>query len=105
MKAYFDIQHGVKPLGRLEMELYDDRVPKTVCNFTTLIRRGDYRDSLFHRIIPGFMAQGGDFELEDGTGGSSIYGKTFADEDLSGSHQARGTLSMANAGVSSFSFW
>lgn len=98
MKAYFDIDHGGKSLGRLEMELYDDRVPKTVCNFTTLIQRESYRDSLFHRIIPGFMAQGGDFERGDGTGGSSIYGKTFADEDLSGRHERRGQLSMANAG-------
>ena len=80
------------------MELYDDRVPKTVRNFTTLIQRESYRDSLFHRIIPGFMAQGGDFERGDGTGGSSIYGKTFADEDLRGRHQRRGQLSMANAG-------
>ena len=98
MKAYFDIQHGSTPLGRLVMELYDDSVPKTVRNFTTLIERGSYRDCLFHRIIPGFMAQGGDFENGDGTGGSSIYGKTFADEDLRLTHERRGQLSMANAG-------
>ena len=98
MKAYFDIQHGAKPLGRIVMELYEDRVPKTVRNFTTLIERGSYRDCLFHRIIPGFMAQGGDFERGDGTGGSSIYGKTFADEDLTLRHERRGQLSMANAG-------
>lgn len=94
MKAYFDIEHGGQALGRLVMELYDDRVPRTVRNFTTLIERQSYRDCLFHRIIPGFMAQGGDFERSDGTGGSSIYGKTFADEDLSGRHERRGQLSM-----------
>uniref|UniRef100_A0A7S3L9D9 peptidylprolyl isomerase n=1 Tax=Amphora coffeiformis TaxID=265554 RepID=A0A7S3L9D9_9STRA len=98
MKAFFEIEHGAQSLGRLVMELYDDRVPKTVRNFTTLIERGTYRDSVFHRIIPGFMAQGGDFERGDGTGGSSIYGKTFDDEDLQGRHQRRGQLSMANAG-------
>jgi len=98
VKAYFEIEHGSHSLGRLVMELYDDRVPKTVRNFTTLIERGAYRDSVFHRIIPGFMAQGGDFEQGDGTGGKSIYGKTFADEDLRGSHERRGQLSMANAG-------
>lgn len=98
LKAYFDIEHGGRSLGRLLIELYDDRVPKTVRNFTTLIERGSYRDSLFHRIIKGFMAQGGDFEKGDGTGGSSIYGRTFADEDLRGRHERRGQLSMANAG-------
>jgi cyclophilin family peptidyl-prolyl cis-trans isomerase len=98
MKAYFDMQHGTESLGRLVMQIYDDRVPRTAANFTTLIQRGTYKDSLFHRIIPDFMAQGGDFERGDGTGGTSIYGKTFADEDLSGSHERRGMLSMANAG-------
>jgi cyclophilin family peptidyl-prolyl cis-trans isomerase len=98
MKAYFDMQHGTESLGRLVMQVYDDRVPKTAANFTTLIQRGTYKDSLFHRIIPDFMAQGGDFERGDGTGGTSIYGKTFSDEDLSGRHERRGMLSMANAG-------
>lgn len=83
-------------LGRCEFVLYRDKVPRTVKNFITLLEK--YKGSKLHRIIPGFMIQGGDFEYGDGTGGHSIYGKYFEDENLDGKHNEVGLLSMANAG-------
>lgn len=101
-RAFLTLQHGNNtPLGTLHLELYDDTAPKTVHNFCQLLQRPKkegYRGSVFHRIIPGFMAQGGDFTHSDGTGGTSIYGKTFDDENFIHKHERAGTLSMANAG-------
>mmetsp|Transcript_46789 Transcript_46789/g.106134 ORF Transcript_46789/g.106134 Transcript_46789/m.106134 type:complete len:236 (-) Transcript_46789:165-872(-) len=84
-------------------ELFADRVPKTVENFRCLctgefLERLHYKGSLMHRIIPGFMAQGGDIANEDGTGGESIYGACFDDEGLTIPHDSPGMLSMANCG-------
>mmetsp|Transcript_52412 Transcript_52412/g.94093 ORF Transcript_52412/g.94093 Transcript_52412/m.94093 type:complete len:317 (-) Transcript_52412:22-972(-) len=89
--------------GRLEFELFADAVPKTAENFRCLCtgERGaglHFEKSTFHRIIPGFMAQGGDITDGDGTGGKSIYGPSFADESFVRKHEKTGMLSMANSG-------
>ena len=107
-QVFFDISVGGTPAGRIIMELYADVVPKTAENFRALCtgekgtgRSGKalhFKDSFFHRVIPGFMAQGGDFTVGNGTGGESIYGEKFRDENFITKHQGRGTLSMANAG-------
>ena len=91
-RAYFDIEIDNEAAGRIVFGLYGDVVPKTVANFATLCDGSagignsgkplHYKGSAFHRIIPGFMAQGGDFTSGDGRGGESIYGNKFADENF-----------------------
>ncbi|KAL6075933.1 Peptidyl-prolyl cis-trans isomerase 7 [Balamuthia mandrillaris] len=107
-KVYFDVAHGNKQLGRVVMELYADKTPKTAENFRALCtgekgvgasgRPLHYKNSTFHRVIPSFMIQGGDFTRHNGTGGESIYGHSFPDENFKEKHSAAGILSMANAG-------
>ncbi|KAJ3495349.1 hypothetical protein NLG97_g3462 [Lecanicillium saksenae] len=85
-------------MGSITLELYTEHAPKTCTNFTTLVRRGYYNSTIFHRIIPNFMIQGGD-PTGSGRGGSSIYGDKFEDEiSPSLKHTGAGILSMANAG-------
>jgi len=92
------ISVGGEEIGKLTIILYTSRLPKTCQNFTTLLTNGKYNKCPFHRIIKGFMAQGGDYTNNDGTGGESIYGGSFADEGFPYGHDDRGVLSMANSG-------
>ena len=82
---------------RLVITLYDEAVPQTADNFRTLCHQKKYRNIPFHRVIKDFMVQGGDITNRDGTGGESVFGGKFPDENLSGKHR-RGVISMANSG-------
>ncbi|EKX48983.1 hypothetical protein GUITHDRAFT_68153 [Guillardia theta CCMP2712] len=107
-RCFFDVTIGGEPAGRIVMGLYGQQVPKTVNNFKCLCtgesgvgksgKQLHYKGSTFHRVIPKFMCQGGDFTNHDGTGGESIYGEKFNDENFKIKHSKHGLLSMANAG-------
>ncbi|WP_406183332.1 peptidylprolyl isomerase [Streptomyces sp. NBC_01006] len=99
--VYFDINIDGQPAGRIVFSLFDEVVPKTARNFRELATGQNgygYAGSGFHRVIPQFMLQGGDFTNHNGTGGKSIYGEKFEDENFQLKHDRKYLLSMANAG-------
>uniref|UniRef100_G3SMA8 E3 SUMO-protein ligase RanBP2 n=1 Tax=Loxodonta africana TaxID=9785 RepID=G3SMA8_LOXAF len=99
--VFFDVCADDEPLGRITMELFSDIVPQTAENFRALCtgEKGfGFKNSIFHRIIPDFVCQGGDITKHDGTGGRSIYGDNFEDENFNVKHTGPGLLSMANRG-------
>lgn len=96
-KIFIDIGINKKKIGRMIFELFDNIVPRTTNNFIELIKK-KYTGTKFHRIIPNFMVQGGDFTRGDGSGGYSIYGEKFEDECFDIKHDKAGLLSMANSG-------
>ena len=100
-RTFFDISIDGQKAGRIVFELYGKDVTKTADNFRELCKRppgSGYKNTIFHRIIPQFMLQGGDFTNHNGTGGKSIYGEKFADENFKFKHTKPFLLSMANAG-------
>lgn len=99
-KVFFEIAINNESIGKVTFELYKD-VPYTALNFLELCQKPKgqgYKGSSFHRVIPDFMLQGGDFTNHNGTGGKSIYGEKFDDENFTYKHTTPGLLSMANAG-------
>ena len=105
--VFFDVTIADRPAGRIEITLRKDVCPKTAENFkclctgekSTKSKKLWFKDSIFHRVIPQFMLQGGDFTRGNGTGGESIYGAKFADENFTLRHTGPGLLSMANSGA------